>query len=91
MTNIAIKLENISKSYLKGQISSGTLSRDIESKLAKWFNKKTEKSIENYNEKVWSLDDISFELKQGEALGIIGKNGAGKSTCLLYTSDAADE
>jgi lipopolysaccharide transport system ATP-binding protein len=86
MNNTVIKLENISKSYLKGSISSGTLSRDIESKLSKWFNKKNPKTVENKNEKIWSLKDISFELKQGDALGIIGKNGAGKSTLLKILS-----
>jgi lipopolysaccharide transport system ATP-binding protein len=31
-------------------------------------------------EYVWALRDINLEVKQGEVLGIIGKNGAGKST-----------
>lgn len=28
---------------------------------------------------VWALKDVSFTVEQGEALGIIGRNGAGKS------------
>jgi lipopolysaccharide transport system ATP-binding protein len=30
----------------------------------------------------WALRDISFELKEGERVGLIGRNGAGKSTTL---------
>jgi len=31
---------------------------------------------------IWALRDVSFEVERGEVLGIIGKNGTGKSTLL---------
>src|SRR3954462_14018482 len=41
----------------------------------------------------WALRDVSFEVERGEALGIIGQNGAGKSTILklLYNITAPSE
>jgi lipopolysaccharide transport system ATP-binding protein len=35
---------------------------------------------------VWALRDVSFEVNHGDAVGIIGRNGAGKSTVLKILS-----
>ncbi len=33
-------------------------------------------------EEFWAVDDVSFSLKRGECLGLVGRNGAGKTTVL---------
>lgn len=34
----------------------------------------------------WALKDVSFDVRRGEVLGLIGRNGAGKSTTLKIIS-----
>lgn len=87
---LAIKLTDVKKMYKLGQIGGGTLKADLES----WWAKK--RGLEDPNTKIgeqrligqtfMALNGIDLEVYKGEALGIIGGNGAGKSTMLKLLS-----
>ena len=85
-----IKVRGLSKRYYLGEHHGydsfrETLTAKLKSpfRLLKSRSPFKEKAIPPH---IWALRDISFELMPGDVLGVIGRNGGGKSTLLKILS-----
>lgn len=88
---IAIQLSGVKKQYKLGQIGGGTLQGDIQSWWARIRGKedpntKIGQEQRLYGQTFMALNGIDLTIYKGEAVGIIGGNGAGKSTMLKLLS-----
>jgi len=72
MAKKAVTVDNVSILF--------NLNKEKVDNIKEYFIKLVTRKL-HYNE-FWALTDISFEIEEGERLGILGFNGAGKSTML---------
>src|SRR5215813_4105204 len=87
MGDFAIRAEGLSKRYRLGKTVRYNALRDVLTDAMKApFRALKTRSNGTTDGLIWALKDLSFEIKQGDAVGIIGRNGAGKSTLLKILS-----
>lgn len=85
MTQKLIQVDRLSKLYrirsnsgVGWQRNQGVLADDI----IRYTNRLRGKPVREKTVNFWALKDVSFEAEEGDVIGIIGRNGAGKSTML---------
>ncbi len=93
MMKPAIAVENLSKLYRLGARQDGyrTLRETVmEAAAAPWRRLRRlaapRAEATDGREDLWALRDVSLEIEPGEVVGVIGRNGAGKSTFLKILS-----
>ncbi len=84
MSENALELHGVYKKFRRGERHDSL--RDLLPALAKRAVRGIAGAGSLRDQEFWALQDISFTVGQGEAVGVIGHNGAGKSTMLKLLS-----
>jgi lipopolysaccharide transport system ATP-binding protein len=88
MSTSAISVTGLGKQYTLGNTVGGysRLTEEISDTFARLLRKRPGERVEKTEKKIWALRGIDLEIAQGDVVGIVGRNGAGKSTFLKIMS-----
>jgi lipopolysaccharide transport system ATP-binding protein len=87
MTEFAIETHDLSKRYKLGlAYGYGTLRDSLVGGLKRTGSRLIGRGGKREPNWLWALNGVSFEIEHGETVGLIGHNGAGKSTVLKVLS-----
>ena len=75
-----VDFENVWKKFRRGERHDSL--RDLIPATARRIMGKATRRHQLGANQFWALQDVSFQVRPGDVLGIIGRNGAGKSTIL---------
>jgi lipopolysaccharide transport system ATP-binding protein len=82
---VAIKAVDLRKRYRIGTGRHRTLRDSLKATGGRLAGRRTSETTDEQRE-IWALDGVSFEVERGSIVGIIGRNGAGKSSLLKIIS-----
>jgi lipopolysaccharide transport system ATP-binding protein len=80
MADAGVWFEQVSKRFHRGEVHDSL--RDLVPALARRIMGRKRSAEELQEGDFWAVRNVSFQVMPGETLGIIGGNGAGKSTVL---------